>query len=138
MAPGISGSRPRRPGVLKAVFLEKLHREDFWFSSSTTRHARGQLFFCKNRPPDLQMLATMAPPPVPAPSNELSDPNLTPFPTHPGIEFVPMSPCCEDSEIESFRMHLCPRHLIQVRNAQNYRCDAGAFIAALFASSRLS
>ena len=30
----------------------------------------------------------------PAPPDELSDPNLTPLPTHPGIKYVAGSPCC--------------------------------------------
>ena len=40
--------------------------------------------------PDFQM-----PPPVPAAPDELSDPNLTPPPTHPGIKYVAKSPCCD-------------------------------------------
>ena len=36
--------------------------------------------FCISRSPDLQT-------PAPAP-DELSDPNLTPLPTHPGIKYV--------------------------------------------------
>ena len=39
--------------------------------------------------PDFQ-----TPPPAPPP-DELSDPNLTPLPTHPGIKYVARSPCCD-------------------------------------------
>ena len=37
--------------------------------------------------------AQTPPAPAPAPPDELSDPNLTPLPTHPGIEYVARSPC---------------------------------------------
>ena len=43
-----------------------------------------------SRFPDFQTL-----PPAPAP-NELSDPNLTPLPTHPGIKYFARSPCCDN------------------------------------------
>ena len=32
-------------------------------------------------------------PPAPAPPDELSDPNLTPLPTHPGIKYIARSAC---------------------------------------------
>ena len=35
--------------------------------------------------------------PPPAPPDELSDPNLAPLPTHPGIKYVAGSPCCDFS-----------------------------------------
>ena len=34
-------------------------------------------------------------PQAPAPADKLSDPNLTPLPTHPGIKYVARSPCCD-------------------------------------------
>ena len=34
-------------------------------------------------------------PAAPTP-DELSDPNLTPLPTHPGIKYVARSPCCDN------------------------------------------
>ena len=36
------------------------------------------------------------------PTHELSDPNLTPLPTHPGIKYVARSPCCDLTK-QSFR-----------------------------------
>ena len=36
-------------------------------------------------------------PEIQMPPDELSDPNLTPLPTHPGIKFIARSPCCDDS-----------------------------------------
>ena len=47
-----------------------------------------------SRFPDFQ-----TPPAAPAPAlpDELSDPNLTPLPTHPGIKYVAGSPCCDKS-----------------------------------------
>ena len=32
-----------------------------------------------------------------ATTDKLSDPNLTPLPTHPGIKYVARSPCCDHS-----------------------------------------
>ena len=32
---------------------------------------------------------------TPPTTEELSDPNLTPLPTHPGIKYVARSPCCD-------------------------------------------
>ena len=51
----------------------------------------------------------------PAPADELSDPNLTPLPTHPGIKYVARSPCCDLSQmslgcptLDRFETHECP------------------------------
>ena len=41
--------------------------------------------FWISRSPDFQ---TPPPPPPPTPTDEPSDPNLTPLPTHPGIKYV--------------------------------------------------
>ena len=32
---------------------------------------------------------------TPTPPDKLSDPNLTPLPTHPGIKYIARSPCCD-------------------------------------------
>ena len=62
----------------------------FWFVGPTfldLQVARVQHFQI-SRFPDFQ-----TPPPLAL--DELSDPNLTPLPTHPGIKYVARSPCCD-------------------------------------------
>ena len=59
---------------------------NFWISRSPDlqipRSPNSQI----SRFPDFQ---------TPPPADELSDPNLTPLPTHPGIKYVARSPCCD-------------------------------------------
>ena len=44
-------------------------------------------------------------PPAAAAPDELSDPNLTPLPTHPGVKYVARSPCC-DKELYKEYSHI--------------------------------
>ncbi len=52
--------------------------------------------------PVFQMPST-APPP-----DELSDPNLTPLPTRPGIKYIASSPCCD---LPSSKRSFCYKHM---------------------------
>ena len=46
--------------------------------------------------PQISKFPDFQTPPTPAPApDELSDPNLTPLPTQPGIKYVARSPCCD-------------------------------------------
>ena len=44
--------------------------------------------------PQISKFQDFQTPPAPAP-DELSDPNLTSLPVHPGTEYVARSPCCD-------------------------------------------
>ena len=44
--------------------------------------------------------------PPPADPDELSDPNLTPLPTHPGIKYVARNPCCDHPKNLPY-IHVC-------------------------------
>ena len=44
------------------------------------------------------------------PLDEVSDPNLTPLPLHPGIKYVARSPCCDLVEISNHLLAICLIH----------------------------
>ena len=68
----------------------------FWIVESKCSGFRG---------PQISKIPDFQTPAAPAP-DELSDPNLTPLPTHPGIKlkYVARSPCCDKGDVvECFR-----------------------------------
>ena len=91
---GPRGCVPTNPDLANILGRTDLDFENFYFFElldpifldfQVPRSPNSQIF----RFPDFQ-----TPPPAPAP-DELSDPNLTPLPTHPGIKYVTRSPCCD-------------------------------------------
>ena len=76
-----------------------------------------------SRFPDFQTRPPALAPPDP---DELSDPNLTPLPTHPGIKYVARSPCCDQ-----MRRQWDPRYCLPQKALRKYfipRYVGGAWI----------
>ena len=103
MAPiGPGGFFPTNPDLANILGRTDLNFENFYFffhfldpKFLDFQVPRSPNFWISRSPdlqipkiPDFQVPDFQTPPPAPAPDDELSDPNLTPLPTHPGIKYV--------------------------------------------------
>ena len=75
---------------------------------------------------------TFPPPPPPPPPDELSDPNLTPLPTHPGIKHIARALAATKSymnaaeQIEKVRLIICAVELKGKNNEGSQDKDVAA------------
>ena len=121
---GPGGLFPTNPDLADILGRTDLNFETFYFfhfldpTFLDFQVPRSQKFWI-SRSPDLQIPRSpnsqisrfpdfQTPPP-----DELSDPNLTPLPTHPGNKYVARSPCCD--KFESISSNVSPELLLHSR-----------------------